>query len=140
MNGGSLPRASVYHCAREPAALAHPPRGFDRERVGRSVPGVARSRGDRGRPELRAHGCHPIETVKTDKRDARTLCEACRLGAYRPAHRLCDTQRHVRAELAVRNALVRTLTRYIALVKSFVRRHGLRVPSGEAEYVPDTRA
>lgn len=23
--------------------------------------------------------------VKTDKRDARTLCEACRLGAYRPA-------------------------------------------------------
>ena len=24
--------------------------------------------------------------VKTDKRDARTLAEACRLGAYRPAH------------------------------------------------------
>jgi transposase len=28
--------------------------------------------------------------VKTDKRDARTLAEACRLGAYRPAHRLSE--------------------------------------------------
>ncbi len=40
--------------------------------------------------------------VKTDKRDARTLCEACRLGAYRPAHRTSDKQRDVRAHLAVR--------------------------------------
>lgn len=46
--------------------------------------------------------------VKTDTRDARTLAEACRLGAYRRAHRLSDAQRHVRAELAVRDALVRT--------------------------------
>lgn len=30
--------------------------------------------------------------VKTDKRDARTLCEACRLGVYRPAHRTSDRQ------------------------------------------------
>src|SRR5262245_29836010 len=28
--------------------------------------------------------------VKTDRRDARALAEACRLGAYRPAHRLSD--------------------------------------------------
>jgi transposase len=35
--------------------------------------------------------------VKTDKRDARTLAEACRLGAYRCAHRTSDKQRHVRA-------------------------------------------
>src|SRR5262245_24100289 len=34
--------------------------------------------------------------VKTDRRDARALQEACRLGAYRPAHRLSDAQRHVR--------------------------------------------
>jgi len=40
--------------------------------------------------------------VKTDKRDARTLAEACRLGAYRPAHRTSDKQRHVRAQLGVR--------------------------------------
>ena len=39
--------------------------------------------------------------TKTDRRDARMLMGACRLGAYRPAHRLSDA-RHVRAELAVR--------------------------------------
>ncbi|GJG88791.1 IS110 family transposase [Gemmatimonadetes bacterium T265] len=71
--------------------------------------------------------------VKTDKRDARTLAEACRLGAYRPAHRLSDAQRHVRAELAVRDALVRTRTRYIAVLKALVRRDGLRLPAGDAE-------
>ena len=73
--------------------------------------------------------------TKTDRRDARTLMEACRLGAYRPAYRLSDARRHVRAELAVREALVRTRTRYIALAKAFVRRDGLRVASGEAHLV-----
>ena len=34
--------------------------------------------------------------VKTDRRDARALAEACLLGAYRLAHRLSDPQRHVR--------------------------------------------
>ena len=38
--------------------------------------------------------------VKTDKRDARTLCEACRLGAYRPAHRTSDEQRATCANLS----------------------------------------
>ncbi|WNG40475.1 IS110 family transposase [Archangium violaceum] len=71
--------------------------------------------------------------VKTDKRDARTLAEACRLGAYRPAHRTSDEQRHRRAQLAVREALVRTRTRYISLVRALVRREGLRVADGEAE-------
>ncbi len=52
--------------------------------------------------------------MKTDKRDARTLAEACKLGAYRPAHRTSDRQRHVRAQLAVREAMVRTRTRYTA--------------------------
>ena len=75
--------------------------------------------------------------IKTDKRDARALCEACRLGAYRPAHRLSDARRHVRAELAVRDALVRTRTRYIALAKSLVRRDGLRVAGSESERVAD---
>jgi len=36
--------------------------------------------------------------VKTDRRDARALAEACLLGAYRPAHRLSDPQRHVREQ------------------------------------------
>src|SRR2546423_15416580 len=38
--------------------------------------------------------------VKTDRRDAVTLADACRLGAYRPAHRASDRQRPVRAGLA----------------------------------------
>jgi transposase len=73
--------------------------------------------------------------VKTDKRDARTLAVALRLGAYRPAHRVSAARRHVRAELAVREALVRTRTRWIALAKALVRRDGLRVPSSTAAYV-----
>src|SRR5262245_48006452 len=46
--------------------------------------------------------------VKTDRRDARTLADACRLGAYRAAHRTSAAQRVVRAQLAVREALVHT--------------------------------
>jgi transposase len=61
--------------------------------------------------------------------------EACRLGAYRPAYRLSDARRHVRAELAVREALVRTRTRYIAVAKALVRRDGLRVAASDAHLV-----
>ena len=71
--------------------------------------------------------------VKTDKRDARTLADACRLGAYRAVHRVSDAQRHVRSELAVRDALVRTRTRYVALIKARVRSEGLRLAQGEPE-------
>ncbi len=67
--------------------------------------------------------------TKTDRRDAHTLMDACRLGAYRKAHRSSDPRRHVRAELAVRDALVRTRTRYIALIKALLRRDGLRLNS-----------
>jgi transposase len=72
--------------------------------------------------------------VKTDRRDARTLCEALQLGAYREIHRASDAQRQVRAQLAVGDTLVRTRTRYVALIKAFVRREGLRIPSGDAEH------
>jgi transposase len=65
--------------------------------------------------------------VKTDKRDARTLAEACKLGVYRPAHRTSDQQRHVRAQLAVREAMVRTRSRYISLISTLLRRDGLRI-------------
>jgi len=70
--------------------------------------------------------------VKIDKRDARTLAEACRLGAYRPAHRTSDAQRHIRAKLAVREAIVRTRSKYISLCRALVRRDGLRVTAGTA--------
>src|SRR5712692_6037526 len=70
--------------------------------------------------------------VKTDRRDARALAEACLLGAYRPAHRLSDGQRYVRGRLAVRDALVRTRTRYISLVCALLRQrvdHGTEFQS-----------
>ena len=72
-------------------------------------------------------------TVKTDRRDARALAEACVLGAYRPAHRLSDAQRHVRGRLGVREALVRTRTRYIAVIRARLRQDGWRVATGSAE-------
>ena len=71
--------------------------------------------------------------VKTDRRDARALAEACVLGAYRRAHRLSDAQRHVRARLTVRDALVRTRTGHISVIRSLLRQHGWRVPSGAPE-------
>ena len=74
--------------------------------------------------------------VKTDRRDAQALMDACRLGAYRPAHRTSDAQRQVRAELAVRDALVRTRARFISLMRALLRREGLRVRTGMARYFP----
>ncbi|WP_224369048.1 IS110 family transposase [Hyalangium versicolor] len=74
--------------------------------------------------------------VKTDKRDARTLAEACKLGAYKSAHRTSDGRRHLRAQLTVREALVRTRARYISRMRALVRREGFRVGSGSAEAFP----
>lgn len=68
--------------------------------------------------------------VKTNIRDARALAEACRLGAYRPAHRTSEPQRRVRARIAIREALVRTRSRYVVLIASLLRQEGLSLPSG----------
>src|SRR5215212_2049729 len=68
--------------------------------------------------------------IKTDKRDARALCEACRLGAYRHAHRTSDRQRDVRAHLSVRESLIRTRSKYIALIGALARREGCRIKAG----------
>ena len=61
-------------------------------------------------------------------------------GAHRPAHRLSEAQRHIRAELIVREALVRTRTRYISVIRALVRRDGLRVRSGGSETFVDRLA
>jgi transposase len=61
--------------------------------------------------------------------------EALRLGAYRAVHRASAAQRHVRAQLAVRDALVRTRTRYVNVVRALTRRDGLRLTSGGAEHL-----
>lgn len=68
--------------------------------------------------------------IKTDRRDAQALMDACRLGAYHATHRPSDLQRRVRAELVVRDALVRTRVRYVALIRALLRQHGVRVRSG----------
>jgi transposase len=70
--------------------------------------------------------------IKTDKRDARALCEACRLGAYRKAHRTSAAQRHARAQLSVRESLVGTRTKYIVLIKSLLSREGWRMMGGSS--------
>lgn len=70
--------------------------------------------------------------VKTDRRDALALAEACRLGAYRPAHRTSDEQRHVRAILSVRENLVRSRVRFVALVQAILSREGFRVATGSS--------
>jgi hypothetical protein len=70
------------------------------------------------------------DRVKTDQRDVEALAHACRPGAYRPAHRTSDRQRHVRGLLGVREALVRTRARWIALIQPLLRRDGIRVRSG----------
>lgn len=70
--------------------------------------------------------------VKTDKRDARALCDACALGAYRASHRTSDASRDSRAHIAVREVLVQTRTKYISLARSLLRQQGHRVPSGGA--------
>ena len=68
--------------------------------------------------------------IKTDRRDARALCEACRLDAYRLAHRTSDRQRDVRAHLAVRETLVRTRSKYISLIGALARREGCGIKAG----------
>ena len=71
--------------------------------------------------------------IKTDKRDARALCEASRVGAYRQAHRTSEEQRHTRAQLSVREALVGTRTKSIVLIKSLLSREGWRVTGGSSQ-------
>ncbi len=72
--------------------------------------------------------------IKTDKRDARALCDACARGTYRRAYRSTAAQRQVRAELIARETLVATRTKYISVIRSLLRREGFRVQSCGAQY------
>jgi transposase len=78
-------------------------------------------------PNESAHVCH----AQLPGEDGQAGCSQPGGGAYRAAHRTSDAKRHMRAQLAVREALVRT--RYITLVSALVRREGLRIADGEAE-------
>lgn len=68
--------------------------------------------------------------IKTDRRDARALFDACRLGAYRPAYRCSDAHRSVRARVGVRDVLVRTRTKCISMVRSLLRQDGIKPARG----------
>jgi transposase len=68
--------------------------------------------------------------VKTDRRDTQALVTACRLGHYRPAHRVSAATRTRRQTLRVRRQLVQMRTRMISLVRALLRQEGLRLPSG----------
>jgi transposase len=73
--------------------------------------------------------------VKTDKRDAAALAVACRRGTYRRAHRVSAAARTLRQTMRVRRHLVQMRTGLISVVRSTLRQHGLRLPSGSAEQV-----
>jgi transposase len=64
--------------------------------------------------------------VKTDRRDARALMGACKLGAYKPAHRCSDVRKRVRARISARDLLVQARTKCISLVRAFLRQEGIK--------------
>lgn len=76
---------------------------------------------------------HRHARYKTDRRDAAALASASAQGLFRRAHRRSEARRRVRAELITRDALVRTRSRYISVVRARLRSEGWRLRSGEAE-------
>ena len=73
--------------------------------------------------------------VKTDKRDAAALAEACRTGVYRRAHRASAAARELRRVLRVRSQVVQQRSRLICLLRSLLRSEGLSLATGSAEHV-----
>lgn len=71
--------------------------------------------------------------IKTDRRDVAALAEACRLGVFRPAHRVSAEQRQRRREVRVREQLIRTRTQLINLLRAQLRQDGYRLPAGSAD-------
>lgn len=71
--------------------------------------------------------------IKTDRRDARALAEACRIGNYRVAHQSSDEARRRRNLLTTREQLVGIRTKCIVTARSILRQHGYAVGKGEAE-------
>lgn len=68
--------------------------------------------------------------IKTDRRDALALATAARQGIYRPVFRVSAACRAQRNLLTVREALLRTRTRYTNVVRALLRQEGWRLPAG----------
>jgi transposase len=62
--------------------------------------------------------------IKTDKRDAAALAEACRLGIYRAAHRVSPGQWRERQQQTVRQQIVRQRTALINVCRALLRQEG----------------
>jgi transposase len=73
--------------------------------------------------------------VKTDKRDVAALAEGCRTGVYRRAHRVSAAALRLRQTLRVRRHLVQVRSGTICLLRSVLRREGLRLASGSADTI-----
>ena len=71
--------------------------------------------------------------VKTDRRDARALLDACRQGTYRPAHRCSDEQRAVRWLHGARELLVAQRTELMTLTLARLTAHGIVPRTGETK-------
>ena len=78
--------------------------------------------------------------VKTDRRDAAALADACQKGNYRPAHRRSARQRIVQSMLNVRRELTDSRTRAILLARAITRGAGFRIRSGRTETFLDRLA
>ena len=74
--------------------------------------------------------------IKTDRRDAKALAEACRIGNYRVAHQSSEEARRRRNLLTTREQLVSVRTKCIVTARSILRQHGYAVGKGEAETFP----
>jgi transposase len=73
--------------------------------------------------------------VKTDKRDAAALAEACRTGVYRRAHRASPAARTLRQTLRVRQQLVRQRSALVTLLRTLLRQEGVALASGSVERI-----
>lgn len=69
---------------------------------------------------------------KTDKIDAKILCELLRLDALpHPVHMPCQEAREVRGLLVARRQLVTVRTRLVNVVRGLVKQEGIRLGAGE---------
>ena len=73
---------------------------------------------------------------KTDRRDAEALALACAKGHYRPAHRLSDEARLLRARVKVRKVLVRSRAKAVVVVRALLVPVGVEISSCSPEGFP----
>jgi transposase len=80
-----------------------------------------------GDPRFGPMYAHANKKIKTDKRDARALADALRMGALKPVHQKSERSRRYHGELLVRAELVASRTRLINQLKALCEREGVIV-------------